>query len=69
MRKEKIYGEDLVNTRRKATSYGEGLDFSRRKEKSYDERFVPSRLAEHYTNFGWIRSRNKVNEELGGYND
>ncbi len=64
MRKEKIYDEDLVNTRRKATSYDEGLGFSRRKEKSYDERFVPSRLAEHYTNFGWIRSRNKVNEEL-----
>lgn len=50
MRKEKIYGGNLVNTRRK--------------EKSYDELFVPSRLAEHYTNFGWIRSHNKVNEEL-----
>lgn len=35
-----------------------------RKEKNYDELIVPSRLAGHYTNFGWIRSQSKVNEEL-----
>lgn len=34
------------------------------KAKNYDEKRVPSRLAEQYTNFGWVRARNRVSEEL-----
>lgn len=34
------------------------------KEKNYDEKRVPSRLAKHYTHFGWVRARNRVSEEL-----
>lgn len=34
------------------------------REKNYDEKRVPSRLAEHYTHFGWVRARNRISEEL-----
>ena len=34
------------------------------KANNYDEKRVPSRLAEQYTNFGWVRARNRVSEEL-----
>lgn len=30
----------------------------------YDEKRVPSRLAAEYTNFGWVRARNRISEEL-----
>lgn len=33
-------------------------------EKNYDEKRVPSRGAEVFTHFGWVRARNKVSEEL-----
>ena len=32
------------------------------REKNYDEKRVPSRLAEHYTYFGWVRARNKLSD-------
>ena len=35
-----------------------------KKGVGYDEKRVPSRLAAEYTNFGWVRARNRISEEL-----
>ena len=35
-----------------------------KKEIGFDEKRVPSRLAGEYTNFGWVRARNRIREEF-----
>ena len=34
------------------------------KQVNYDEKRIPSRLAEEYTKFGWVRARNRVSQDL-----